>query len=362
MTFRYFRHVAFFTTILTVTRAQQSNIVPEDLQGGFKSAGKEVQVSYTNQAVEGFKDGTTFEKDAVAKEPTFALGDSSGITPSTLYTIVMIDTTCPNARKLHYARANFKNNFNVVNIETQSAALLDYKAPGAFGETGDNRQYTFLMYTNPARKQIDQLKLPAEGENFDVEQFQTDNGLKDASAGVGMVVKLGGTANCEGDQPDNTPAASTSPAPAQSSVAQVSSTGVGSTSTSTASSAVQQQPSSAASVTSTENTKQPEQTSSPSSTTQDSEGSNDSSPSTTSLGQTSDGIAVTSVLQTSAPGPSTITSIVVASSLPGGADASGSPTASASLVQQTANAAPGTSTAHGLAMAPLLAIAGIILW
>lgn len=266
----------------------------------------------------------------------------------------MIDTTCPNARKLHYARANFKNDFNVVNIVSQSAALLDYKAPGSFGETGDNRQYTFLMYTNPARKQIDQLKLPAEGENFDVKQFQSDNGLSDASAGVGMVVKLGGTADCGSDQSNS--------APTPISTAQASSTDAGLASTAV-SSAAEQQSSSAASATQTGDASQLGETASSSSSALDgSQGGNSTSPSTTSARQPSDGVAATSVLQTDASGPSTITSTVVLSSRPGGAGASGSQTASASPVLQTGNVAPGLATGHGVVMVPLLAVAGVILW
>ncbi|KAI4632546.1 uncharacterized protein J4E87_002020 [Alternaria ethzedia] len=112
----------------------------------------------------------------VAKEPTFALGDSSGISPGTLYTIIMVDSTCPNARKLHYARANFKNNFDITNIETDSPAVLDYVAPGSVGEKGDDRQYSFLMYTNPGRKEITDLQLPGDDEAFDITKFQDDNG------------------------------------------------------------------------------------------------------------------------------------------------------------------------------------------
>ncbi|KAH7398961.1 hypothetical protein DE146DRAFT_694818 [Phaeosphaeria sp. MPI-PUGE-AT-0046c] len=192
-------------TLLLQTVAQQSNIVPEDMRGGFIGKGTEVQVSYTNDPANGFADGTTFDKNAVAQEPRFALGDSSGITPSVLHTVVMIDTTCPGKRVLHYARSNFKNNFDKTIIDTKSAALLDYKAPGSFGETGDNRQYSFLLYINPQRKQIDSLQLPAEGESFDVTKFQTDNGLSEPVAGVGMVIKLGGQADCGGDQPNGLP-------------------------------------------------------------------------------------------------------------------------------------------------------------
>lgn len=63
MALRYLRHAAFVATSLRLTLAQQSNIVPEDLRSGFQGSGTEVQVSYTNEAVNGFKDGTSFNKD-----------------------------------------------------------------------------------------------------------------------------------------------------------------------------------------------------------------------------------------------------------------------------------------------------------
>jgi len=132
----------------------------------------------------------------VAKEPTFALGDSNGISPLTLYTIIMVDTTCANARTLHFAQANFKNNFDVTNIASDTKAALPYIAPGSLGETGDGRQYSFMMYENPGREEITDLQLPAKGEVFDVKEFEAENGLKDAAAGVAMVVKLGGKVDC----------------------------------------------------------------------------------------------------------------------------------------------------------------------
>jgi hypothetical protein len=63
MVFNYLRHAALAATLLHQTIAQQSNIVPQDLRGGFTSQGIEMQASYTNEAVNGFKDGTTFDKN-----------------------------------------------------------------------------------------------------------------------------------------------------------------------------------------------------------------------------------------------------------------------------------------------------------
>jgi len=109
----------------------------------------------------------------------------------------MIDTTCPT-RVLHFAKTNYKYNFDVVKLESDATPAQAYKAPGAFGEKGDGREYTFLMYRQPRNREIDTVKVPAEGQAFDVKSFQTENGLSDAVAGVGMVVKLGGQADCDG--------------------------------------------------------------------------------------------------------------------------------------------------------------------
>ncbi|CAN9439514.1 unnamed protein product [Alternaria alternata] len=224
MVIHYLRHATLIAALLTFTVAQDETIIPDDLQSGFRPDGDEVQVSFTGDAVNGFKDGTVFEKEAVAEEPTFALGDSSGISSSTLYTIIMVDTTCPDSRRLHYARANFKYNFEITNINTSSPALLDYIAPGSVEEKGDNRQYSFLMYTNPGRKEITNLQLPGDNEAFDVAQFQNDNGLGDAMAGVGMVVKLGGEADCTGGNAEALPSNLPTPRPAKSTAVEVSTT------------------------------------------------------------------------------------------------------------------------------------------
>ena len=173
--------------------------IPADLRTGFLPS-EQVQVSFTASASDGFLPGTVFSRAAVAQEPTFALGDSNGISPTTLYTLIMLDATCPSARKLHYARSNFKFAFaGGTDIETDSPPLMEYLAPGALGERGQERQYVFLMYENPQREEIAELRLPGEGEVFDVEAFQGENGLSDAVAGVEMVVQLGGTADCDGE-------------------------------------------------------------------------------------------------------------------------------------------------------------------
>jgi hypothetical protein len=356
------RCAALIAALLQHTIAQQSNIVPEDLRGGFTSKDTEVQVSYTNEAVNGFKDGTLFSKDgenpfadtsnnidlhavAVSKEPTFALGDSSGISPTVLYTIIMVDTTCSNKRVLHYARSNFKNNFDITNINTTTAPLLDYKAPGSFAETGDNRQYSFLMYINPQRKQIDSLKMPAEGEAFDAKKFQTDNGLQDPTAGVGMVVKLGGQADCGGDQPNGIPDALPSPRPSRSTAtnAQQTSPAAGSSSNAqvvpTSTSVSQGGTSEAARTTPVPGN-----------------GSNDTLASSRPL---SSGL-VTAPSGGLSGGPVTSTLVLSSAGPDGAVGASGTP--SASPAQQTTNAAPVVFADGERLLTSLLVVIGLAMW
>lgn len=354
MALYFVRRTVTIAAFVALARAQKtSDVIPDDLQTGF-TRGTEVQASYTGEAVNGFLDGTSFERDAVANEPTFALGDSSGISPTTLYTIIMVDTTCPNAMKLHYARANFKNNFDITNIATESDALQAYKAPGSFGETGDNRQYSFLMYTNPSRRQIAQLRLPTEGENFDVKQFQTDNGLPDASAGVGMVVKLGGQADCAGDQANTVPATLPTPRPSPSTAARPTNAG-SSTSAALSSTAV--------SVTSS--ALLPSVTQSTNATTvvqQSSAGANSTSP--TDAPANEDPAATASgdpEAPTGAPSRSTITSTLVLSTiLP---DITGTASTTGNPAIQTANVGSIVSALRWKEEAGfILAIAGLLLW
>jgi hypothetical protein len=110
----------------------------------------------------------------------------------------MVDTTCEGARTLHFARTNYKVNFDGVKIASETEPVLAYQAPGALGEEGGGRQYSFLMYTQPGNDELSDLQIPAEGQPFDVAQFQSDNGFRDPAAGLGMLVDLGGQSNCGG--------------------------------------------------------------------------------------------------------------------------------------------------------------------
>ncbi|KAF2873266.1 hypothetical protein BDV95DRAFT_627972 [Massariosphaeria phaeospora] len=213
---KIFRRAALAAAVVQVAIAQST--IPQDLSSVF-STSTDVQVSFTGEAQNGFQDGTEFSKEEVAQVPEFALGDSSGISTSARYTILMVDTTCDDARKLHYAKANFQVSQGV-KIESEAEPALTYAAPGSFGETGDDRKYTFLMYNHPRQAEVSDLKLPEGDEAFDAKKFQDDNGFKDPVAGLGMVVKLGGQSSCDGsssnptlDTPESSSAAVSSAAP-----------------------------------------------------------------------------------------------------------------------------------------------------
>lgn len=329
MAFRFLQQATAILTLFSPALAQTPNVIPSDLSASFTN--EQVQVSFSNNAVTGFSSGTTFSPEAVSSEPTFALGDSNGISPSTLYTLLMLDTTCPT-RTLHYVRSNFKFAFSGgTNIDTESAPLLDYKAPGAFQETGDARQYVFLMYTNPQRREIREMRLPAEGQAFDVQTFQADNGLSDPVAGVVMFVQLGGTADCEGGNARPLPTAlpSSSSASSASSAAAESAAGKSSVMSATA-------PSSAPS------------------SSEDGQGASPTSAIATQVPRSSSSVLRTDETESTPVLPTaTLTSAR--------ATATGSGTTSGSPVEQTANAATNVRF-KGVSVAPMLVVAGMLVW
>jgi hypothetical protein len=60
---RYYWPIAILAAFVSHTTAQGGSVVPQDLQAGFTAGGDEIQVSFTGEAINGFSDGTVFEKD-----------------------------------------------------------------------------------------------------------------------------------------------------------------------------------------------------------------------------------------------------------------------------------------------------------
>ncbi|KAF2654103.1 hypothetical protein K491DRAFT_660866 [Lophiostoma macrostomum CBS 122681] len=352
---RYLRHATLAAALADFTlAAKTSKIVPQSLQSAFESSDVDIQVSYTGDAVDGFLDGTSFSKDEVTDEPTFALGDSSAISSTALFTVLMVDVTEDGKNVLHYARPNFIHT-EIVEIGSDSKALQAYKAPGSFGETGDDRKYIFLLYNNPKRDEVSTLKLPSEGDTFDAQQFQDDNGFEAPQAGIGMVVNLGGNSGGGNDGTASTTiaqggsSAASSAASSASSSAAPSSTAAPEASTTAADSAT------TTVVTAT-------QSDVPVSTTAvaSQASSEGNSPSTTAaVSQSSSDLAAASSV---VAGNSTAASTLVLSSI--APDGTGSPTTSGSPAQQTANGASGLmlgTTSCAIAVS-LMALVGLLAW
>lgn len=68
MAFQYLRYAFLVAALTTITHAQKSSLIPKSLQSTFTSE-TEVQVSYTDNAVDGFTDSATFSKDGMQSLP-----------------------------------------------------------------------------------------------------------------------------------------------------------------------------------------------------------------------------------------------------------------------------------------------------
>lgn len=210
-------NVLALAATLRVAVAQSS--IPKSLTAGFSSA-LQLQASFTNDPSEGFADGTKFKQTDTTANPTFALGDASGVNTAISFCILLVDTTCPNSFALHFAQTSFKADGDKTQLGANGQAAYAYAAPGSFGEKG-LRQYSFLMYSQPSDT-FTFKGLPQKGATFDINAFESTNGLKDAKAGTSFSVDLGGSTGCGGNgggqsSPASSAAASvTSPPPASS--------------------------------------------------------------------------------------------------------------------------------------------------
>jgi hypothetical protein len=265
----------------------------------------------------------------------------------------MVDVTEDGKNVLHYARPNFIHT-EIVEIGSDSKALQAYKAPGSFGETGDDRKYIFLLYNNPKRDEVSTLKLPSEGDTFDAQQFQDDNGFEAPQAGIGMVVKLGGNSGGGNDGTASTTVAQGGSS-AASSAASIASSSAAPSSTAAPEASTTAADSATTIVTAT-------QSEVPVSTTAvaSQASSEENSPSTTAaVSQSSSDLAAASSV---VAGNSTAASTLVLSSI--APDGTGSPTASGSPAQQTANGASGLmlgTTTCAMAVS-LMALVGLLAW
>ncbi|KAI9817469.1 MAG: hypothetical protein M1827_001079 [Pycnora praestabilis] len=187
----------------------QSVTVPSDLSSAFDPNTISLQVNYAGNAEAGFADGTTFTPQNTSQAPVFALGDASGVNTAISFMIAMLDTTSSSSRVLHFLQADFKANGDRTGLSSSSQPAVPYRGPGSFPSESGTRDYSFLLYQQPS----DNFKvkdLPTIGATFDVEGWQTVNGLQAADAGVVMVVDLGGS-NATSSSGQSSQSASSSP-------------------------------------------------------------------------------------------------------------------------------------------------------
>ncbi|EEH33508.1 hypothetical protein PAAG_04558 [Paracoccidioides lutzii Pb01] len=178
----------FFTAFLFTLGTSQQVPIPADLTAGFSSSGTQgLQVSFGGDASEGITNGETVNLADARNPPTFALGDSSGVNRAISYTILMLDTTDDNARKVQYLQSGFRATGDKTKLETQEGPTIPYEAPSP--DAGP-RQFSFLLYQHQGQQPA-QLKVVSNGDSgpFDVKAFESANNLKPARAGIALLVR-----------------------------------------------------------------------------------------------------------------------------------------------------------------------------
>ncbi|EEH48638.1 uncharacterized protein PADG_04717 [Paracoccidioides brasiliensis Pb18] len=178
----------FFTAFLFTLGTSQQFPIPADLAAGFSSSGTQgLQVSFGGDASEGITNGETVNLEDARNPPTFALGDSSGVNRAISYTILMLDTTDNNARKVQFLQSGFRATGDKTKLETQEVPIIPYEAPSP--DAGP-RQFSFLLYQHQGQQPA-QLKAESNGDAgpFDVKAFESANNLKPARAGIALLVR-----------------------------------------------------------------------------------------------------------------------------------------------------------------------------
>jgi hypothetical protein len=277
-----------------------------------------------------------------------------------------VDTTEDDKRTLHFAQSNFALT-EIVNIASETTPALAYQAPGAFKETGEH-QYTFLLYQHFANAEKDTLKIPDEGATFTVKQFEDDNGFTDPVGGLAMVVDLsasGGdapvsssavqqtsstaievaTSSVVEEQPERTPAATSSVRASSVVVTRISSAIVSSATDDS------EAPETTAEVPET-TAQAPETTAQAPETTADAPEATSATPRSTGL------VIASSILQSTGPSTSILT-------LPSSTGTpTGTPTGTGGAAQQTDSGASGLAlgTATCAVGAAMVVFAGLLAW
>lgn len=123
--------------------------------------------------------------------PKFALGDSSAISKSSKYIILMIDPDSPSrdddtsVQVLHYLKTDFAVT-DITNLGSTATAAMPYAGPDKSVGTGPHR-YIFLLYDQPITGFMNVGVPDPSNRTFSVGAWKTANNLKAAVAGIHFV-------------------------------------------------------------------------------------------------------------------------------------------------------------------------------
>ncbi|PGH34143.1 hypothetical protein GX50_03012 [[Emmonsia] crescens] len=182
-------HSFLVTTLFTLAASQQV-AVPADLAESFSASGTQgLQVSFGGDASDGITNGNTVGLEDVSSQPTFALGDSSGVNRAISYTILMLDTTDDNARKVQFLQTGFKATGDKTKLEAEGEPDVPYAPPSL--DSG-RRQFTFLLYQQRGQDLAQLSGVPRSRTGaagpFDVKAFETANNLQPPRVGMAIIV------------------------------------------------------------------------------------------------------------------------------------------------------------------------------
>ena len=188
---RSLRYIYAAASLLAAALASE---VPSSLSSDFDLETIGLQVNFEGNRFAGIADGTDVSLADAANQPVFALTDSSGVSTVIQFMIMMLDTTDTNNFVMHFLQTNFKADGEQTGISSTSKPLVPYQKPGSFGETGQ-KQYSFLLFQQTSNQVSG---LPNAGSSFDVSNFISQNGLRNARAGLAINVNVDGSGTASG--------------------------------------------------------------------------------------------------------------------------------------------------------------------
>lgn len=187
----YFPSIAL-TLFLGWTVAATSSI-PSEFSSAFNPSQISLQIAYNGQQI---PDGTDLTKQDTSKAPSFALGDSSGLNTNAKYTIAMVDMDAskPNTspQTLHFMQQDFQADGNKLEIASKTPPVVPWLSPASAQGSGSHR-FAFLLFEQPSSGFQAKGVSSSQRNGFDIVQWQKNNNLKSAIAGVQIIIVLSGS-------------------------------------------------------------------------------------------------------------------------------------------------------------------------